>query len=341
MVGDDSALATRLWGAKEAAYKAWCTGLDVELDHVDPRDIRVTALDSVALIVHAVGDLHRTRRPDRCAARRMASARGPCDHPRVETRTARDLIDATLSLVNDKLKVWGSHLIEPATLAQAERTARLSVVEGVRLMPDAHIGRGATVGSVVTTRNAIIPAAVGVDIGCGMAAVRTDVAAHDLPDSLDPLLRLIALAVPAGVGVAKRGHNVEGDRWMAEHGGRFSRALESSLVTKAAQQMGTLGSGNHFLEVDVDEDDRVWLVLHSGSRGIGNILGSQHIKTAAQLAKAAHIKLEDRDLAWLDEGTETFSMYVTDMLLCQDYTPRQPCGDARQRVRDVPRVAWS
>ena len=83
--------------------------------------------------------------------------------------------------------------------------------------------------------------------------------------------------------------------------------------------MGSLGSGNHFFEVDIDEEDRVWLVLHSGSRGIGNILGSEHIKTAAQLAKAAHIKLEDRDLAWLEEGTDTFAMYVNDMLLCQDY----------------------
>ncbi|MEO5842679.1 MAG: RtcB family protein [Acidimicrobiales bacterium] len=221
--------------------------------------------------------------------------------------------------MNAKLKVWGSDLIEPATLVQAERTARLPVVEGVRLMPDAHIGKGATVGSVVATRNAIIPAAVGVDIGCGMAALRTDIVADQLPDSLDALLPRVAKAVPAGVGVAKRGENAEGGRWMGDHGGRFSRALESALQAKAIQQMGSLGSGNHFLEVDVDEDDRVWLVLHSGSRGIGNILGSEHIKTASQLAKEAHIILEDRDLAWLDEGTDTFAMYVNDMLLCQDY----------------------
>lgn len=237
----------------------------------------------------------------------------------METPTKRGLIDATLSLVNDKLRVWGSHLIEPLTLVQAERTARLSVVEGVRLMPDAHIGKGATVGSVVATRNAIIPAAVGVDIGCGMAAVRTDVIAAHLPDSLDSLLPRIAKAVPAGVGVAKHGHNVEGDRWMGEYGSRFSRVLESSLVAKAIQQMGTLGSGNHFFEVDIDEEDHVWLVLHSGSRGIGNILGTQHIKKASQLAKEAHIELEDHDLAWLEEGTETFAMYVNDMLLCQGY----------------------
>jgi tRNA-splicing ligase RtcB len=83
--------------------------------------------------------------------------------------------------------------------------------------------------------------------------------------------------------------------------------------------MGSLGSGNHFFEVDLDEDGRVWIVLHSGSRGLGNILGSEHIKTAAQLAKESGIHLEDRDLAWLEEGTDTFSMYVTDMLLCQDY----------------------
>jgi tRNA-splicing ligase RtcB len=221
--------------------------------------------------------------------------------------------------VNDKLKVWGSKLIEPGTLIQAERTARLPIVEGVRLMPDAHIGKGATVGSVVATRNAIIPAAVGVDIGCGMAAVRTDIVADHLPDSLDSLLPRIAKAVPAGVGVGKHGENAEGGRWMGEHGERFSRALESSLQAKAITQMGSLGSGNHFFEVDIDEEDHVWLVLHSGSRGIGNILGSEHIKTAAKLAKEADITLEDRDLAWLEEGTDTFAMYVNDMLLCQDY----------------------
>ena len=221
--------------------------------------------------------------------------------------------------MNDKLIVWGRDLIEPGTIDQAYRTARLGVVEGVRLMPDAHVGKGATVGSVVATRNAIIPAAVGVDIGCGMAAMRTDVTAGTLPDSLDSLLPEIAKAVPAGVGVGRDGHNDRGASWMAEHAQRFSRKLGPSLEAKAVQQMGSLGSGNHFFEVDLDEDGRVWLVLHSGSRGLGNILGSEHIRTASQLAKESGIHLEDRDLAWLEEGTDTFSMYVTDMLLCQDY----------------------
>jgi tRNA-splicing ligase RtcB len=221
--------------------------------------------------------------------------------------------------MNDKLKVWGDHLIERATLNQADRTARLGVVEGVRLMPDAHIGKGATVGSVVATRHAIIPAAVGVDIGCGMAARRTDVTADTLPDSLDSLLPAITNAVPAGVGVGRDGHNDAGELWMAAHADRFSRRLGSSLESRAVKQLGSLGSGNHFFEVDIDEEGRVWLVLHSGSRGLGNILGTEHIKTAAKLANEAGIRLEDRDLAWLDEGTDTFAMYVNDMLLCQDY----------------------
>ena len=237
----------------------------------------------------------------------------------METHVRFGLSDATLSVMNDKLKVWGTDLIEPATINQAHRTARLDVVEGVRLMPDAHVGKGATVGSVVATRNAIIPAAVGVDIGCGMAALRTDVTAATLPDSLDSLLPEIAKAVPAGVGVGRDGHNDPGASWMAGHAQRFSRKLGTSLEARAVQQMGSLGSGNHFFEVDLDEDGRVWLVLHSGSRGLGNILGSEHIKTASQLAKDSGIHLEDRDLAWLEEGTDTFSMYVTDMLLCQDY----------------------
>src|SRR5688500_18216148 len=131
--------------------------------------------------------------------------------------------------MNDKLKVWGTDLIESGTIDQAHRTARLGVVEGVRLMPDAHVGKGSTVGSVVATRNAIIPAAVGVDIGCGMAALRTDVTAGTLPDSLESLLPEIAKAVPAGVGVGRDGHNDRGASWMAEHAQRFSRELGSSL----------------------------------------------------------------------------------------------------------------
>lgn len=219
----------------------------------------------------------------------------------------------------NKLKVWGPDLIEPGTILQAERTARLDVVEAVALMPDAHFGKGATVGSVVATRNAIIPAAVGVDIGCGMAAVRTDVHEDMLPESLAGLMPRIAKAVPAGVGVGRNGVNKPAGQWWGENYHRFQTEIDAPLRGRALDQFGSLGSGNHFFEVDLDEDGFVWLVVHSGSRGLGNVLGQRHIKTAGELAKESGVVLEDIDLAYLTEGTDTFAMYVADMLACQDY----------------------
>lgn len=220
----------------------------------------------------------------------------------------------------NKLQVWGADNIDPAAIVQAERTSRLPIVERVALMPDAHVGIGATVGSVVATRGAIIPAAVGVDIGCGMAAVRFDVTADLLPDSVESLMGPIAKAIPAGVGQGHQGgHMVEAGRWWDAHFNKFSTPIEAKLREKAIEQFGSLGSGNHFVEVCLDEEQRVWIVLHSGSRGLGNILGTQHIKRASELAKEAGVVLEDKDLAYLTEGSDTFAMYVADMLTCQDY----------------------
>jgi tRNA-splicing ligase RtcB len=219
--------------------------------------------------------------------------------------------------VNAKLLAWGSE-IEDDTLRQAEKTARLPIVEGhVALMPDAHIGIGATVGSVIPTRNAVIPAAVGVDIGCGMIAAELDVTEAQLPDSLQPLLGRIERAVPAGVG---RGHADVGaaaDQWLATH--RPATVLSDDMAKRAAVQFGTLGSGNHFFEICVDERARVWVVLHSGSRGIGNKLAQAHIAKARALAKLASLDLEDIDLAYFVQGTPEFDKYITDMLWAQDY----------------------
>jgi tRNA-splicing ligase RtcB len=219
--------------------------------------------------------------------------------------------------INDKLVSWASDM-DPGTIRQAEKTARLPIVEGhVALMPDAHVGLGATVGSVIPTKGAVIPAAVGVDIGCGMIAAELDVAEDQLPDSLEPLLGRIEKAIPAGVG---RGHDRSArnaDRWLAEH--RPATELAADRVRKAAKQFGTLGSGNHFFELCVDERNRVWVVLHSGSRGIGNQLAQAHIATAKRLAKDLELRLEDQDLAYLVEGTDEFQAYITDMLWAQDY----------------------
>jgi RNA-splicing ligase RtcB len=219
--------------------------------------------------------------------------------------------------VNDKLVSWASD-IEPETLRQAEKTARLPIVEGhVALMPDAHVGIGATVGSVIPTKNAVIPAAVGVDIGCGMIAAELDVGEYQLPDSLEPLLGRVERAIPAGVG---RGHDKvarAAEKWLANHAP--PSPLAEGRAGKVAKQFGTLGSGNHFFELCLDERGRVWVVLHSGSRGIGNMLAQQHIAKARRLAKHLELRLEDPDLAYFMEGTPEFAAYIADMLWSQEY----------------------
>lgn len=215
---------------------------------------------------------------------------------------------------------WASD-IDPNALEQAGKTARLPFVHGhLALMPDAHWGMGATIGSVIATKGAIIPAAVGVDIGCGMIAVETSLTSHALPENLGPLMGKIREAVPSGIG---KGHD------LADHHGRVQRQkhfpyqqvvnFSDKQANKAMSQFGTLGSGNHFVEVCLDERDVVWVVLHSGSRGIGNELARQHIEGATKLMERYFIELEDRDLAYLIEGTEEFDRYIAAMLWAQEY----------------------
>ncbi len=219
--------------------------------------------------------------------------------------------------INDKLISWASE-IDEQTILQAQKTARLPIVAGhVALMPDAHVGMGATIGSVIPTSGAVIPSAVGVDIGCGMIATELDVTENRLPDTLAPLLSRIERAIPAGVG---RGHDAvarNAEHWLAAH--RPATKLANDQANRAAKQFGTLGSGNHFLELCVDERGRVWVVLHSGSRGIGNQLATMHITKARNLAKALELRLEDLDLAYFTEGTPEFEAYVADMLWAQEY----------------------
>ena len=219
--------------------------------------------------------------------------------------------------INDKLVSWASE-IDDQTIRQAEKAARLPIVEGyVALMPDAHVGIGATVGSVIPTKNAVIPSAVGVDIGCGMIAAELDVTEDQLPDALEPLLARIEKAIPAGVG---QGHDRvarNADRWLAAN--KPATELAADRTAKVLKQFGTLGSGNHFFELCVDERKRVWVVLHSGSRGIGNQLAQAHIAKARKLAKDLELRLEDPDLAYFVEGTPEFAAYIGDMLWAQDY----------------------
>ncbi|MDP9406009.1 MAG: RtcB family protein [Actinomycetota bacterium] len=225
---------------------------------------------------------------------------------------------------------WAS-IVDEATLAQAQRTARLPIVHGhVALMPDAHLGIGATVGSVIPTRGAIIPAAVGVDIGCGMVAAETTLTSRDLPEDLRPLLDRISAAIPAGMGQS-HGSRADVSPWaafVAEHGLPSGTRLDAKQETTAAVQFGTLGSGNHFLEVCLDERDRVWVMLHSGSRGVGNQLAQRHIARAKGALREALTTLEDPDLAYVVAGTEAFDRYVADVRWAQAYA----AGNRRQMV---------
>lgn len=203
------------------------------------------------------------------------------------------------------------------TVEQAARAARLPFVAGhVALMPDAHVGIGATVGSVIPTRGAIIPAAVGVDIGCGMVASETTLTAADLPEDLSPLMPLVERRIPAGVG---KGHREPATDAALGGLGSPDSDLSAKQEHTVASQFGTLGSGNHFVEVCLDERDRVWTVLHSGSRGIGNQLAQQHINAAKKLMQRYFIELEDPALAYLVQGTPEFAAYIRDMLWAQRY----------------------
>ncbi len=219
--------------------------------------------------------------------------------------------------VNDKLWNWASE-IDEGTLLQAAKTSRLPIVAGhVALMPDAHVGIGATVGSVIPTENAVIPAAVGVDIGCGMIAVQTDLTASQLPDDLTRFIGEVERAIPAGVGQGHGRASRTAETWMATNKSRISLTVKQEAT--AATQFGSLGSGNHFFEICLDETDQVWVVLHSGSRGIGNQLAKGHIGLARNKATEQALKLEDPDLAYFIQGTDEFEAYIRDMTWAQDY----------------------
>lgn len=220
--------------------------------------------------------------------------------------------------INDKLLNWASSLDINASL-QAQATSRMGIVERVALMPDAHLGMGATVGSVIGTNGAIMPAAVGVDIGCGMAAVEFDLDESELPDDLSKFLGVVEHAIPAGVGEGHATATNGAYDWFAKHKGQFTTKLDQKLTSKLLEQFGSLGSGNHFFEVCVDERGTVWIVLHSGSRGIGNMLGSRHINVAKKLMELKAIGLEDKNLSYFEESDPEFNLYIGDMLACQDY----------------------
>jgi tRNA-splicing ligase RtcB len=229
--------------------------------------------------------------------------------------------------LSDRLVNWAS-ILDDETRRQAERTATLPFIDPhVALMPDAHLGKGATVGSVLPTRGAIIPAAVGVDIGCGMIAVRTPWSVDEVRSrgSLAPLRGDIERAVPLSAGKYNRRLTDSAKRRVAELEAKADELGEKVLrsvnatAPNWALQLGSLGSGNHFIEVTADEQNRVWLFLHSGSRGVGNKIAQKHIAIAQQRARDEDLELPDRDLAWLDEGTPEFDRYIAELRWAQHF----------------------
>jgi len=222
------------------------------------------------------------------------------------------------------IKAWTRGVqVEEAAKQQLRNLASLPFVhKHVAAMPDVHWGMGATVGSVIATKGAIIPAAVGVDIGCGMAAQRTTLMASDLPDNLGPLRSAIEAAIPHG----RTNNGGPGDRgaW-GESPYDSNVALRSQMdflpvlaykhpklerpATRARAHAGTLGTGNHFVELCLDEDQRVWIMLHSGSRGIGNAIGSYFIEAAKRDMERWFINLPDQDLAYIPQGSALFDDY--------------------------------
>ena len=227
----------------------------------------------------------------------------------------------------DKLLNWAS-ILDDLTRRQAENTASLPIVAPhVALMPDAHLGKGATVGSVLPTREAIIPAAVGVDIGCGMIAVRTPWSVDEVRarGSLAPLRGDIERAVPLSAGKYNKKLTDSARRRVAELEELADELGDHVLPAVVGAtpnwqlQLGSLGSGNHFIEVTADEQDRVWLFLHSGSRGVGNKIAMRHIAIARTRAERERLDLPDRDLAWLDEGTPEFDRYIAELRWAQHF----------------------
>lgn len=224
------------------------------------------------------------------------------------------------------IKMWTDHVpVEDSAMQQIMNISKMPFIyKHIAIMPDVHYGIGATVGSVIPTRGAIIPAAVGVDIGCGMMAAKTSLTSNDLPENLSSLRSLIEEAIPLGMNFFKH------DNFPEESTGIFNEEAYKKILEKHPKiqgkihphaQIGTLGSGNHFIEVCLDKDNAVWVMLHSGSRGIGNRIGTYFIQKAKEEMEKYFIGeyLPDKDLSYLVEHTELFNDYIYAMEFAQRY----------------------
>ncbi len=233
------------------------------------------------------------------------------------------------------MKLWDSHgEFEPAAMKQLENVANMPFIhKHVAGMPDVHLGKGATIGSVIATKGVIVPAAVGVDIGCGMMAVKTSLKASDLPDNLSGIRSAIEAAVPHGrtdnggrndKGSHDKLPNYVSNTWFKAFSPRYEQMLEKHPKMRSKNtvgQLGTLGTGNHFIEVCLDEEDFVWVMLHSGSRGLGKRIGNYFIEKAKEEMRRYHVDkfLPDQDLSYLVEHSEIFDDYVEAVSFAQQF----------------------
>jgi tRNA-splicing ligase RtcB len=224
--------------------------------------------------------------------------------------------------VNEKVTLFlPQDEIEPQAFEQIMNISKMDPVFGIAVMPDCHLGKGATVGSVIATQNAVIPAAVGVDLGCGMIAVKTKFFKKDLePYDLSKIREGIERRIPLGAGAFNTKVTPSAQL-------RIDELIESardiefydSLGSRWREAVGTLGSGNHFIEISLDEEDRVWVVLHSGSRGIGNKIAQYHIKLAQKFCSENNIELPDPELAYFVAGNEDYENYIKDVHWAQRF----------------------
>ncbi|MFM2477748.1 RtcB family protein [Celerinatantimonas sp. MCCC 1A17872] len=233
------------------------------------------------------------------------------------------------------IKAWTKGVpFEPDALAQLSNIAAMDIVHShIAVMPDVHVGKGATIGSVIPSTKAIIPSAVGVDIGCGMVALKTSLTASQLPDNLSAIRSAFEAAVPHG-RTSGRGKNDRGSwgnipdlvalEWVKLEA-QFERICEKHPSIRSSNNvhhLGTMGTGNHFLELCVDENEHIWLMLHSGSRGVGNRIGSYFIQLARKEMERHQSQLPDMDLAYLQEGSEYFDDYVEAVQWAQDFAAK-------------------
>ena len=248
------------------------------------------------------------------------------------------------------VKSWAS-ILDTKTREQAEKVSRVPILEGyMALMPDAHFGYGPPVGSVIKTRGAVMPYAVGVDIGCGIIAMKTRTERGKLAGAEGKILGQIRDRIPSGVGTRHDEPIPAAQDFIDQHGWapgldnvavmgaamnkrhRSEGEVRDELAKKITLQFGTLGAGNHFVEVCEDKEGMVWLLLHSGSRGIGNVLATAHVKRAKALCE--NVALEDRDFAYVYAESELFHEYIADMLWAQQYAYSQ-----REAMMDRLKVA--